>query len=206
MKKIKKVLQKLYVPWISYIWIRYQLWRKREIRLPGGTTRDGDEAALGIIYRKRKHDIEILVIAYTPQAKEEVIYDVDENIVTEEMKPHYDEMAEGALERKIAAETGIVVHSFIHLFSRSKRDTRPGREGQRHWQNLFIVKSYDDSNIRVMRLNKKISTPMWITLRQARKYLWPHHRRWGLPKFEEHLSSKEPAIRFTLKKEQPLFI
>ena len=169
-----------------------RLWKhvnvlKHEIRIPGGTSKDGNHAAYGLAYRYNKeiYEIEVLIVPYVSnwqREKEKVKKEEDPLFV-------YPEAPQGTMVRKLADETGLIALSYYELDRKSIRDNRFVGEEVLHWKYAYAVENYDDSNLRTkVAFQGKSGVPFWVPLALLRLSgnLFEHHK-WILDAFDKHL-------------------
>jgi 8-oxo-dGTP pyrophosphatase MutT (NUDIX family) len=149
----------------------------REIRIPGGKSKEGNHACFGIASRIREDDIEeILVIPYNPKVKKPL--GMSEN--------EYPEDKEGTLQREYLEETGVITNTYSLLGQLNVRDNRPGMEDEIHVRYAWAITSYDDSNIRTKPpRSKRIYPPIWVPIPLLETFLWPNHK-WMLSLYKEY--------------------
>lgn len=152
------------------------IFKGREIRFPGGKSKDGNHACFGVIARNGIHGKEILVVPYDPQ--------IDKYILDDE---EYPEDKRGTLTRELLEETGIQPFQYELLAENPVRDTREGKtEYDKHIKYAWVITDYDASNIRTQPArSRRIYPPIWVPLTVLYEFLWDHHR-WMLESFEEY--------------------
>ena len=142
-------------------------------RIPGGSSRNGQHASLGIIYRFKKGEIQILVIPYNPTIRVDRRY--------EEI---FDEMPEGTLELKILEQAGVRLGKYSLIGFQEAKNNNPEVKSEKHSKYVYSTDDYDDSNIRtVASPDKRLDPPRWVEIELLRRYLFPGHL-WALDCFE----------------------
>lgn len=173
-----------------------------QIKLPGGTSRDGNHSSFASLLKKKRYnaiegvyEYSIVVIPYIPLPKgEKRKVDPRERV--------YAETPEQTLEREILEETGISLAKAIYTEAGINEfdDNREGHEGQKHRQAHFLCTYFDDSNMRdtFSLTEKNIGIPFVVDLDDdLEKYIASNHR-WMIRAVRDRIGQK-PDQNLNLK-------
>ncbi len=148
------------------------------IKLPGGTSRDGNHSSFASLLRKEYVDggnykYFITVIPYIPLNKGQSRPQSKEKV--------FSEIPEQTLEREILEETGISLAKAIYaqIGVHSFDDDRSTHKGQKHTQHHFLATYFDASNMRTTfsLTEKTIGIPFEVELDgELEAFIAPSHK------------------------------
>lgn len=170
-----------------------------EIKLPGGTSRDGKHASFASMIKKRyrngAYTYTIIVIPYIPLMK---------GVKRKESKERvFPETPEQTLEREVLEETGNSLAKGVYkeIGRIEFDDDREGHEGEKHQQINFLCAYFDDSNMRTtFSVNEKnIGIPFVVELDdELERYIASSHK-WMIRDVRDYISV-QPRNNLNLKK------
>ena len=170
------------------------------IKLPGGTSRDGNHSSFASLLRKEYVDggsyrYFITVIPYIPLAKGQVRPESKEKV--------FPEIPEQTLEREILEETGISLAKAIYTLigTHSFDDDRPTHQGKKHTQNHFLCTYFDASNIRITfsETEKTIGIPFEVELDDELEAYIASSHKWMIRDVRDYINC-QPNKNLNLKK------
>ena len=97
-------------------------------RLPGGSSRNGEHASLGVVYEYENGHLHFLLVPYNPQVRIERKY--------EEI---FNEAPEGTLELKILEQTGVRIRGYEHIGIQEAKNNKEEVHAEKHIKHVFAT-------------------------------------------------------------------